>query len=332
MATKYPKYKVAGVQAAPVYMNIDKSVEKACKLIAEAAENGAKLVAFPEGFLPGYPWWVWMGDPIVYGMKFYQKLYENAVTVPGPELRAISECAKANDIFVCVSATERDAGSLYLTQFWFDNKGDLMGKHRKLKPSGSERLIWGDGNGSTVRVFNTELGNLGGLQCWEHIVPLNLVAMNSMNEQVHVSAWPSFLPGDEATMSTIPCEILARYYALATQTFTIMTSQIYTQEMVDMIAENDFQRNFMQLGGGCTQIIGPNGMPIAGPLDPNEEGIVYADIDLAQLSGFKYLADPAGHYSVPSLSMNFDQSPAPVVRKSGEPADDHIAFEAMQEQ
>ena len=180
-------------------------------------------------------------------------------------------------------------------------------------------------------VFDTEIGRLGGLMCWEHIVPLNLAAMNAQNEQIHVSSWPSFLPVKGALMSTIPCETLARYYAIATQTFVLMTSQIYTQEMMDTIAENDFQRSFMALGGGCTEILGPNGLPISEPIPHDQEGIAYAELDLEHLIGCKYLADPAGHYSVPgALSLNFNRNPLKVTHIAGVPGDHAIPYEDLQ--
>lgn len=331
MERKYPKFKAAAVQAAPVYLDLDATVEKACGFIDEAASNGAKLVAFPEGFIPGYPWWIWMGDPCVYGQKYYEKLYKNAIEIPGPAMARLADAAKRNEVYVCVSGTERDGGSLYLAQLWFDPRGNFMGKHRKLKPSSSERIVWGEGDGSMMPVFDTEIGRLGGLMCWEHIVPLNVAAMNSLNEQVHVSSWPSFLPDENALMAAIPCETLARYYAIATQTFCIMVSQIYTQEMMDTIAENDFQRSFMQVGSGHTRIFGPNGLSIGDELAPDEEGIAYADLDLEQLIGCKYLADPAGQYSNPGvLSLNFNQGPLPVTRKVGKPEDMSISFEDLQ--
>jgi cyanide dihydratase len=331
MKKRYPKFKAAAVQAAPVFLNLEGTVNKTCDLIAEAARNGAKLVAFPEAFIPGYPWWIWMGDPCVYGQKFFERLYENAVEIPGEAVRRISGCAREHEIYVCVSVSELEGGTLYLAQLWFDPKGNLIGKHRKLKPSSSERIIWGDGDGSTIQVFETEIGRLGGLMCWEHIVPLSLAAMTSLSEQVHVSAWPCFLPVPGALMATETCELLARYYPIATQTYALMTTQIYTQEMMDMIAENDFQRSFMAIGGGATAIYGPNGLALTKKIPPDAEGIVYAELDLSLLVGCKYLADPAGHYSVPSaLSLNFNRSPQPVTRKIGPLVNGGLDYQSLQ--
>ena len=152
----YPVVKVAAVQAAPEYLDRDATVEKACSLIDKAGSEGAKLVAFPEAFIPGYPWWIWFDEPAA-GIPFFIKLYKNAVTVPGPAVQSLSEAAKRNGVYVCISVTEKDGASLYLTQLWFNPNGDLIGKHRKLKPSGAERYIWGEGDASMMPVFDPDL-------------------------------------------------------------------------------------------------------------------------------------------------------------------------------
>ena len=193
----YPVVKVAAVQAAPEYLDRDATVEKACSLIDKAGSEGAKLVAFPEAFIPGYPWWIWFDEPAA-GIPFFIKLYKNAVTVPGPAVQSLSEAAKRNGVYVCISVTEKDGASLYLTQLWFNPNGDLIGKHRKLKPSGAERYIWGEGDASMMPVFDTEIGRLGGLECWEHMVPANMMAMMKKNEQIHVQAWAVLLPAGRA--------------------------------------------------------------------------------------------------------------------------------------
>lgn len=183
--TDYPKFKAAAVQAAPVFLDAEATADKACKLIEKAASGGAKLIGFPEGFISGYPWWVWLTDPIT-GSPLQQKLMENAVEIPGPVVKKLSEAARKNNIYVCISVSEKEGGSLYLTQLWFNPLGDLMGKHRKMKPSGGERLIWGDGEASMMPVFDTEIGRLGGLQCWEHWIPLNIQAMNANQDRKSV--------------------------------------------------------------------------------------------------------------------------------------------------
>lgn len=219
MALEFPSYRAAAVQAAPVFLNLEETVEKTCGLIEEAASNGASLVAFPEAFIPGYPWWIWFDTTLEDSVSFFETLYNNAVTIPGDAVRKISAAARDNGVYVCVSVSERDGGSLYLTQLWFDPSGNLIGKHRKFKATNAERAIWGDGRGDMAPVFDTEYGRLGGLQCAEHMIPLNVTAMNSLNEQVHVGSWPAFM-ADEGTLFSQPaCETASKYYAIVNQVF-----------------------------------------------------------------------------------------------------------------
>ncbi|MCD8012175.1 MAG: carbon-nitrogen hydrolase family protein [Lachnospiraceae bacterium] len=326
---KYPNFKAAAVQAAPVFLDAEATTEKACELISEAAANGAKLIGFPEGFISGYPWWVWLTDPIS-GSPLQQQLMENAVEIPGPLVKKLSECARQNNIYVCISVSEKEGGSLYLTQLWFNPLGDLIGKHRKMKPSGGERLIWGDGEASMMPVFDTEIGRLGGLQCWEHWIPLNIQAMNAQNEQVHVASWPCFVPGDEALTSEQPNEISARYYALATQSYVISCTQIHTQEIYEKMGKLPPYEAFVEFGGGDACIIGPNGKILTEKLPRDTEGIVYAQIDLEKIVDCKYQIDPAGHYSNKTLSMTVNRTPCPVVSFIGEPSSSSIKYECIQ--
>ena len=333
MSNKYPKFRAAAVQAAPVFLDLDATVEKACSIISEAAENGARLIGFPEAFIPGYPWWAFVGSTD-YSVPYYVRLVKNAVEIPSLAVQKISECARANRVYVCVSVNEKDGGSLYLTQLWFSPEGDLIGKHRKLVPTNAERSIWGRGDGSMMPVFETELGNLGGLMCFEHLVPLNILAMNSLNEQVHVGSWPAFVDPEKHLFSTIPSETSSKYYALSTQSFVIMCSQIYTKEMEEMllVGTNDVYRNPIPVGrGGCTKIYNPYGNVISEPLPDDEEGIAYAEINLEEIIACKYIIDPAGHYSAPgTLSANFNRDAQPVVRKTGAGGQDVLTFEELQ--
>ena len=326
----YPQVKVAAVQAAPVYLDRDATVEKVCKLVDEAAKNGAKVIAFPEAFIPGYPWWIWMGNAD-YGMKYYIQLYKNAVEIPGKAVRKLSEAAKKNEVYFCVSVTEKDGGSLYLTQLWFGPDGALLGKHRKLKASNAEMTVWGDGDGSMMPVFNTPYGRLGGLQCWEHNIPMNIAAMCSLNEQIHVASWPSFFNVEGHLFSTEPCEIVQRNYSITNSVFTLMSSQLWTKEMEETICETDEQKKIMSYGYGCTRIIAPNGQILAS-VPHDQEGIAYADIDLSAIIPAKFLTDPAGHYSTPQcLRLVFDQSEHFPVKKIGQQTSYYMSFEDIQE-
>jgi len=289
----YPKYKAAAVQAAPVYLNLQATLEKSIKFIDEAGAKGAKLIGFPEGFLPGYPVFAMM-DGIFNTQKWYHKLYKNAVEIPSPAIEKISQAAKRNAMYVCISCSEKENGSLYLTQLWFNPKGDFIGKHRKMRCTFHERVIWGDGQGCMMPVFETELGNLGGCQCWEHLVPMILTAMNSQNEQVHIAAWPGadYLEDDTA--------IASRYYALSTGTFVLQCPSIYSDELKNMLIETEAHRAFFntpQFKSNVCCIYGPDGLPITELLPGEVEGIVYGEIDLEKIIDHKFLIDPTGHYA-----------------------------------
>lgn len=262
-----------------------------------------------------------------YVPRFYHQLYLNAVECPSSALAKISQAARDNDVYVCISASEKDGGSLYLTQFWFDNKGNMIGKHRKMRVSVAERLIWGDGQGSMMPVFETELGNLGGCQCWEHNVPLDICAMNGQNEQVHVASWQGYFDDD----------IASRAYAIQTQTFVLMTSSVYDERLYTMLCTDEngnLEQNrldyFKTLKQGHTAIIGPDGNLVSEYVPSGKEGIAYADIDLEDIILYKYQMDPAGHYSNQSLSMNFNRTPNPVVRTFGDGKQATVAYEEMQ--
>ncbi|GAB6172355.1 carbon-nitrogen hydrolase family protein [Paradesulfitobacterium aromaticivorans] len=324
-----PKTQVAAVQASPVLLDLDATVEKTCRFVDEAASNGAKVIAFPEAFIPGYPWWIWMGNAD-YGMKYYIDLYKNAVEIPSQAIQKLSEAARRNKVYFCVSVTEKDGGSLYLTQIWFNPEGNLIGKHRKLKATNAEKTIWGDGDGSMMPVFETEYGNLGGLQCWEHMLPLNISAMASQNEQIHVSSWPIGMPYEGHLFGSEQCVLAAKYYALSNQVFCLLSSQIWTEEQRDRICETEEQKNYMKLGYGFTKIIAPNGLEIGNPLAHDEEGITYADIDLEQLIPGKFLIDTAGHYSTPGfLSLTFDRSLHKPVHIVGDTKPQTLSYEEI---
>lgn len=330
MMSNFPKYRVAAVQASPVLLDLDATVEKTCQLVDEAAGYGAKVIAFPEAFIPGYPYWIWMGNAD-YGMKYYIELYKNAVEIPSLAVQKLSAAAKRNEVYFSVSVTEKDGGSLYLTQLWFDPNGDLIGKHRKLKATNAEKTIWGDGDGSMMPVFETEFGNLGGLQCWEHYLPLNVAAMASMNEQVHVASWPIGMAQVGHLFGPEQCVTATKYYSISNQVFSLLSSQIWTEEQRDRICETEEQRNYMKVGYGFAKIIAPNGEEIGTKLAHDEEGITYADIDLEQIIPGKFLIDSAGHYSTPGfLSLNFDRSEKKPIRHIGQSEQKIWKYEELQ--
>lgn len=254
--TQTTQFKVAAAQMAPVQNDTDATIDKVVGYIGEAADAGAKVIGFPEAIIPGYPWWIWMDGPIQ-GMDLFCELYNQAVEIPSVQVARLSQAARDAEAYVCVSVTEKDGGSLYLTQLWFGPSGDLLGKHRKMKATSNEMTVWGDGDASMMPVFATEYGNLGGLQCWEHYIPHNVATMAAKNEQIHVSAWPIGMPDPSASFADEQCAVGAQYYALATGTFTLCASQIWTPEMEEKLCRSDAQRQAMAYGHGFTLLALP---------------------------------------------------------------------------
>lgn len=295
-------FKVAAVQAAPVFMDLQGTVKKTITLIAEAAENGARLVNFAETWIPGYPLWAWVG-PVANSMMSVIPYNENSLEIDSDEFRSICAAARENNIFVCFGFSERHRGTLYISQALIDNHGDIVFTRRKLKPTHVERTIFGSGDGSDFQVAKTELGNIGALACWEHLQPLSKYVMFNDNEQIHCAAWP-FLSMYEGIAYSLGAEInmaASAIYALEGQCFVLASDMVITQEIIDAVCQTDEQRALLQLGGGCSKIFGPDGAQISEDLPPNEEGLVYADIDLNMIHIARAAADPAGHYARPDV-------------------------------
>ena len=183
--------KVAAVQAAPAFLDLDKSVEKAIAFMDEAGSSGVKLIAFPETWIPGYPWWIWLGAP-AWGMQFVGRYHENSVIVGGEYDEALREAARRNRLHAIAGVSEKQGGSLYMGQWHYGPDGQVISRRRKLKPTHVERTVFGESDGSHLLVRETEIGRIGALCCWEHLQPLTKYAMYSQNEQIHIASWPSF--------------------------------------------------------------------------------------------------------------------------------------------
>lgn len=334
----YPKLKVAAVQASPVYMNMDASVEKACGLIKEAADRGAKLVVFPEAYLPGYPYWVWMDDPISV-MPFTQMLYTQALECPGPELTKIATCAKENKIYVNISANERDNSTVYCTQFIFDDNGNMLGKHRKIKPFTSERMIWGEADASTLQVFDTPIGKLGTLISGEHMFTPEIQALCAQMEEIHMASYAA-LPAEPIGYRTYdPNLSMALNYVISNACYYIMSTDVITQEMLDLLcSEHPEYANYLptaegdHLGGGNAFIMSPDAIIISDKLDEKEEGIVTADIDLAIIGVKNFFMDTSNHYCNPAVKFEIDVTPRKAVQFVGKQIDCSVAYTDMPEE
>ena len=188
-----PKYKVAAVQASPVFLNTKATTEKVCDLIKEASQNGAQLIAFPEVFIPAYPYWSWIMNPIE-SSKYFERLYMNSIDINGPDIKKICESAKKYNCHIVVGINEKESnkqGTIYNTNLTIGSDGSILGRHRKLVPTWAEKLVWSGGDGSTLVVHDTKIGKLGTLACGENTNPLARFTLMAQGEQVHIANYIS---------------------------------------------------------------------------------------------------------------------------------------------
>jgi aliphatic nitrilase len=294
---------VAVVQAAPVFLSLDGTVDKTIALMKEAAAQGARLIAFPEAWIPGYPWWIWLNSPAA-GMRFVQRYYDNSPVAGSEEFLRLAQAARELGIWLAVGFSERAGGSLYLAQALFDDQGRLVKTRRKLKPTHVERAVFGEGDGADLAVMDTAIGSIGMLCCWEHLQPLTKYAMYAQNEQIHIAAWPSFslYRGASYTLGAELNNAASQLYAAEGQCYVLAPCATVSREMHELLCTDDTQRQLLLQGGGFARIYGPDGAPLADALAENEEGLIYAEIDLGMISLAKSAADPAGHYARPDVT------------------------------
>jgi aliphatic nitrilase len=299
----HPKLRVAAVQAAPVFLDLDATIDKTIRLMKQAADQGVKLIAFPETWIPGYPWWIWLNSPAM-GMQYVQRYNDNSLVVGSAEFDRLAQAAREFGLWLCVGYSERAGGSLYIAQALFDDQGNVVKTRRKLKPTHVERTVFGEGDGSDLAVMETKVGNIGMLACWEHLQPLSKYAMYAQNEQIHIGAWPSFsvYRGAANALGAEVNNALSLVYAVEGQCFVVAPCATVSKEMHEQLCTDDLQRQLLLPGGGFARIYGPDGSPLGDALPETEEGLVIADIDLGMISLSKAAADPAGHYARPDVT------------------------------
>ncbi len=309
-------FKVGAVQATPVFLNRDATVDKACALIAQAAGHGAGLVAFPEAFVPAYPDWVWAVPPAdsktLY--ELYGELLANTVTIPSAATEKLCRAARSAKTYVVIGVNERNSeasgGSIYNTLLYISPDGRILGKHRKLVPTGAERLVWAQGDGSTLEVYDTPFGKLGGLICWENYMPLARYAMYAWGVQVYVAATWDHGETWLATLRHIAKE--GRMYVIG------VCMPMRTSDIPDRYEFKRYYGGRDWINTGDSAIAGPDGAFIAGPLSEREE-IVYADLDLQRLASSKWMLDVAGHYARPDVfELIVHTEPRPMITSVAE--------------
>lgn len=301
-------FKAAVVQAAAVGFDLNGGLDKVARLAREASEGGAALALFPEAFLPGYPrgmtFGVSVGDRAAAGRDHYRRYFDASVDVPGPAVDRLAEVAAENSLHLVIGVVERDRGTLYCTVLFFSPDG-YLGKHRKLVPTAAERLIWGMGDGSTMPVFDTELGRIGSGICWENYMPLFRTAMYARGIEIYCVPTAD---GRETWQSTV------RHIALEGRCFVLSCNQFtrrkdFPADMPNTLAQSP--EDVVATGGSC--IIGPLGEVLAGPARDGEE-ILYADLDLDQIARGKFDLDVVGHYSRPDIfRLSVDETPRPSI-------------------
>lgn len=290
--------KVAVIQAIPVFFDIQATIDKLERLVVECAQKGCQFILFPESFIPGYPRQFTFGASIGLrtdaGRELYKTYWQNSLQLPSPELTRIEQIAHENGVYLAIGVTERDAlnGSLYCTLIYVSPTAGYLGKHQKIKPTGVERLIWAEGTGAdSMRVFDTEIGRVGGLICWENYMPLARMSLYQQAPQLYLAPTADARPTWPATLQHIACE--GRCYVLGSNQFFRRSD--YPTPYQDFLDEDD-----AVLSRGGSAIVSPQGEFIAGPLW-DEEGILMADLDLDEVLKSKLDFDVIGHYARPDL-------------------------------
>ena len=311
MINNLSSVKVAVVQASPVLFDRKETVKKACHLIHKAAAQGAQFVLFPEAFIPAYPrglsFGMVVGSRSEEGRHTWQAYWDNAVDVPSPATDTLGAAVRKAGVYMAIGIIERDSqfsrGTLYCTLLYFGPDGQVIGKHRKLKPTGAERLIWGEGDGSTLTVLNTELGKIGGLICWENYMPLARMAMYSKGVELYLAPTADARETWHATLRHIACE--GRCFVLGCNQFVTKDMYPASLQVAHELAE---QPDVMCRGGSA--IISPLGEVLAGPLY-DREGMLFAELDSGEIVRSKVDFDVVGHYARPDVfQLTVNEQPA----------------------
>tara|TARA_B100000959_G_scaffold7295_1_gene7454 strand:- start:2410 stop:3354 length:945 start_codon:yes stop_codon:yes gene_type:complete len=306
--------RVAVVQTAAIPFDLDATVEHVCSMTVDAAKEGAQLILFPEAYVGGYPRGLAFGTAVggrsEAGRRTWERYWATSIEVPGPEVDRMREIAAGAGVYLCVGVVERDStysgGTLFCTLLYIGADGSLLGKHRKLKPTAAERLIWGEGDGSTLTAIETPFGKVGGLICWENYMPLARMAMYGKGVEIYLAPTAD---SRECWLSTL------QHIALEGRCFVLGCNQYVRRDMYpdDLETKSDLEDWPETLSRGGSAIYSPLGECLAGPLW-DQEGMLIADLDMSAVPRSKFDFDVTGHYSRPDVfRLDIDESPKPPV-------------------
>jgi nitrilase len=324
-----PVFKAAAVQAAPCFLDSDATIAKASRLIAEAAANGAKLVVFPEVFVAGYPYWNWCMTPLE-GSTWFRRLCLSSIEISGPEIDVLCKAARSAGVYVVIGINERSAHSLatiYNTNVIISPLGVVMGRHRKLVPTFAEKLTWTGGDGSSMRVYDSELGRIGMLACGENTNTLARFTLLAEGELVHIANYIGF-PFVENHDMTAAIQIRAGAHSFEGKIFTIVSCSAMSQEIINALGVDEKTRKMLSgKPNAFSGIFGPDGRLVTPPLI-DDEGIVYAEIDINRCIEPKQYHDIIGAYNrfdifkltvdrTAQSPAHFDEGRTPAARANG---------------
>ncbi|MFJ1890561.1 carbon-nitrogen hydrolase family protein [Streptomyces sp. NPDC088170] len=303
---------VAAVHAAPVFMDTGATVDKAVALIERAGREGIDLLVFPEAFVPGYPYWVEAYAPL--DQQAVNAAYAGAsVEVPGPQIARIQSACRRAGTGAVLGVSERLVGTrtCFNSQVFIDPDGALLGVHRKLQPTYAERIVWAQGGGATLRVFDSALGRIGGLACWEHTMNLARQSLIAQGQEIHAAAWPglSTMAGFQ-NVADVQIDAMMKTHALTAQAFVVCAGNPVDRTCLAWMASALGPQEHITAGGGWSAVIHPFTRYLAGPYTGPEERLVTAAIDLDDLDTVKVWVDSRGHYARPEiLGLRVDHRP-----------------------
>lgn len=315
MSEEWSNLKVAAVQASPVFLNKEGSVGKACRLIKEAGEEGAEIIVFPEGFIPTHPIWYHFHEgtgPIA--TELSKELFNHSIEIPGPEVSALAKAAAEVDAYVIMGACEKlpgSTGTMYNTQIYIGPDGKYLGKHQKIMPTVGERFVHAGGFGDTFGTIQTKFGPMSALMCSENSNPLAISALTSQSTRIHGMSWPNHW-GKAVDSMKENVKIATLNFAQVSKAFVISACSVVDEEMIAglQLSEEDKKLFENPEFTGGSMIASPEAKLIAGPLG-NEEGILYADINLEECVIHKLHHDFSGHYNRPDIFQLYINKSAP---------------------